>query len=79
VIAWISKYALTKGVFSLEVIHIPEYPSMVQDATHSDVFFHGNDWHLTREEALDQAEKRRVKKIASLRSQLSKLEQMCYE
>jgi hypothetical protein len=42
-------------------------------------YIHKPYWHLTRAEAVKQAETMRQKKIASLRKQLAKLEKMRFE
>ncbi len=77
--AWISKYALTTGIFEVEVedcfsidpnmvaARTPDYPTQN---------FHKGDWHRTRDEAAAKAEQIRTKKIASLQSQIKKLEGM---
>jgi len=40
---------------------------------------HGNDWHRTEEAAIKRAEEMRLKKIASVKKQLGKLEKMRFE
>lgn len=72
---WISKYALTDGV-----------KRMAGNAGSSGVYFYptglawgykvGKDAHTTEEAAKAAAESMRVKKIASLRKQMAKLEGM---
>ena len=70
---WISKYALSKG----------RIPAVV--GTVSDRYFRvglqgfyviGLDANSTREAALEAAEAMRIKKIASLKKQIAKLEKM---
>lgn len=71
---WITKYALTDGItkkrayvcsgISDEMISIPG--SGLE-------FYHGKDWHSTYEAAKERAEVMRLKKIASIEKQLSKL------
>ena len=43
------------------------------------IYFHGNDWHRTPLDAITRAEEMRVKKIASLRKSLAKMESMTFE
>ena len=57
---WITKYALSKGIFEVEVEEIdPEYPNMVIHATKGNwkKFYHGEgkDWHRTQETAIQRA------------------------
>lgn len=70
---WISKYALSKGRISAEI-------GTVSDL-HFKVGWHGfyvigRDAHSTRDAALEAAEAMRIKKIASLKKQIAKLEKM---
>ena len=55
--AWISKYALTQGVFECPVEDCFETDlAMVKDlAEGSYAYYHGNDWHRTREGAVARA------------------------
>lgn len=74
--AWITKYALTRGVYCTTVEdHFDISPTFVGDANSSDNF-HGNDWHRTRDAAIAHAEAMRTKKIASLKKQIAKLQAM---
>jgi hypothetical protein len=40
--------------------------------------FYNDDFHLTKEDALKDAEKRRKKKIESMKKQISKLERLSF-
>lgn len=76
---WISKYALTTGLFEMEVHHMSEdgdsvYGNDMLQAFHKE----GKDWHKTKEEAILRAEELRKKKIESLQKQLKKLEKMTF-
>lgn len=70
---WISKYALSKGLFELEVeIH----DNMASGKAWSDCYHgEGREWHRTYESAAAKAEQMRLKKIESLKKQIEKLEQ----
>lgn len=72
---FITKYALTKGIEEIEVSHSERYPHMVTDEAPGlfRSFFKG-EWFHTREEAVADAEKRRLRKIESLKKQISNLE-----
>lgn len=72
---WITKWALTIGIFSESVVIDDEYPGMIK-TKHGYVHGVGRDWHTSIESAKAQAERVRVKKIASLKKQIAKLEDM---
>lgn len=42
------------------------------------LYFHGNDWHRTPEDALARAEEMRKAKLLSLKNQIQKLEAMTF-
>lgn len=82
---WISKYALTKGVYELEVkrcvksIHDKEESDMVEIKENCYTsYFHGEgkEWHLTKESAIVRAEEMKSRKIESVKKQLNKLEKL---
>lgn len=68
---WIAKYALTQGIYEIEVIDCGG--GMVKGEHYN--FFHreGDQWHATKESAIKKAEKMRLRKIASLEKQLINL------
>lgn len=73
--AWITKYALTKGIELVngEVCHAVS-SGMLSYWGHATA--HGDDWHRTPEAALARAEKMRHAKIVSLRKSIAKMESM---
>lgn len=73
---YITKYALTEGIFEKEVRQSRDYPTMVSVEGRSLECYHGNDWHLTMEAALERAEEMRIKKIESLKKSLQKMESL---
>lgn len=77
--AWVTKYAFSDGVIAVDG-HIPHYINkkvFCYAAMGSiDINVHGNDWHRTKEAALEHVENQRKKKIASLKKQIEKLENM---
>lgn len=77
--AWITKYALTEGIFSVdtEIIDGDKAISYVLHGSRS--FSHGNDWHTNKNIANKRAEVMRVTKIASLKKQIIKLEKMTFD
>jgi hypothetical protein len=80
---YVTKYALTSGIEEL-VMDVKENPEHFNKICYgkrhgySQSFFN-NDFHLTKEEALVDAEKRRIKKIESLKKQILKYEKMSFK
>ena len=74
---WISKYALTTGLYEAEVDPSNTCSGSVYDKK-TTAFYHGEgrEWHRTKEDAIKRAEEMRIKKIASLTKQIQKLENM---
>lgn len=70
---WCSKYALTEGVFEFDPIEVDEDYAWKDRFT---LLKLGRDAWESKEDAIADAEKRRIRKIASVRKQLSKLEKM---
>ena len=74
---WTTKYALTAGV---EVVNVGEedrdgYVYTEFDSGGCIQYRLGKDAFKTKREALENAEQRRTKKIASLKKQIKKLEE----
>lgn len=86
--AYITKYALTKGIQEVEVVdcfdvsakmvkEIPPLPAYGQFSLPAyGQYFHDDDWHRTREEAVKKAERMRALKMFSLQKQIDKLKKM---
>ena len=81
---WISKYALTEGVFSIDLNEPePDQPSLISSNGTVDGRWHmyhgeGREWHRTEDAAKTRAEDMRVAKIVSLKKQISKLEKLTF-
>ncbi len=75
---WITKYALTTGIFSAEVQDcFDTNDTLVRDTTKQYAnYYHDREWHRTREEAVRHAEKMRKKKIASLKKSIEKIKKL---
>ena len=76
---WITRYALTEGIFSClaTLEHNAsgrQFVSLKRSSSHYSECFFGNDWHLSYEDAIMQAEKMRIAKIVSLQKQIKKLD-----
>ena len=78
---WIWKYALTKGIFSIEA-HLVKasntwYASTIGIAAGPGTLY--SEWTNTREEAVVEAEKMRDRKLNSLAKTLQKLQALTWE
>jgi hypothetical protein len=78
---WISKYALSGGITE----HECSPPNDGSDYVHPGKPFAtyvsfklGRDAHTTREDAVKAADAARIKKIASMRKQIAKLEKLTF-
>lgn len=78
---WITKYALTSGIYEREQIEIDGDMAIVLEpkSIGGKNYYHGKDWHVTRDAALARAEDMRLAKIASLEKQLVKLEKLNFK
>ena len=74
---WITRYALTKGIIKKEA-HTTHSKSMICVNGKFPEYFHSNDWHETKEAAIVKAEDMKDKKIASLKKQLKKMENLTF-
>jgi hypothetical protein len=81
-IAWVSKYALTEGVYAARVQDCGD--GMVNllrpDGSSGWGYLHGEgkEWHRTREGAEERAEVLRGNKIKSLKKQIARLEGLSF-
>lgn len=75
---WISRYALSNGIteHNAEIRDARAYPGAPFASFAG--FTLGKDAHETREAAVEAAEKQRIKKIASVKKQLAKLEKLTF-
>lgn len=72
-IVYITKYALTTGVYSAEADVNGDMAVQRAKGSGYAQYFHGKDWHLTEYEALDRAEEMRIAKLKSLDKQMKKI------
>lgn len=79
--AWITKYALTKGIMEVTGEVAKTSPEMFcyklkgyEQYAHGE----GTDWHRTLESAIQRAEDMRVKKISSLHRSIKQLEVLSF-
>ena len=80
---WITKYAISKGIFTVEGDVSSAAPSMFAAISRESgysphLYFHGEgrDWHTTEESAKAWANEMVRKKLLSLRRQITKMEKM---
>lgn len=75
---WISKYALTKGVFETEAEFCIRDQSMIKEVRPNffgvPSYYHTGDFHLDHDRAVKKANEMRLRKIAVLKKHLKKLE-----
>lgn len=77
---YITKYALAKGIQEREVILSSGTPHVCTEKIGSySNYFLKPDWHETKEQALEQAEKMRLRKIDSLKRKIHKLENLNFK
>ena len=75
--AWVTKYALSDGVYMVEgdVCHETSSSMLKWTTRHGGTSTtHGKDWHRTPEQALARAEEMRIAKIESLKKSIKKME-----
>lgn len=77
--AWISKYALSKGIIETEIDEQTPGITFFSNNMHFDSNSVGIYWHRSKKGALLRAEEMRQKKIASLKKQIEKLEKMKFD
>lgn len=70
---WITKYALTVGIFEEEVEYTASAGMVSAYGGAHEIYYHKPDWHESYLKAKDRAEEMREKKIASLKKQIRKL------
>lgn len=75
---WITKYALTKGIYEAEVndSQADEGRVLILKGGHYYGSIYSPHWHKAKESAIAQAEKMCTKRIESLKKQIAKLEKI---
>ncbi|ELY2536611.1 hypothetical protein [Cronobacter sakazakii] len=78
---YITKYALTSGVFTAEADVDTEKRVASFRGSESGFwqFYHGDDFHFNEEAALARAEEMRIKKLKSLDKQMKKISAIKFE
>lgn len=73
---FITKFALTRGIEEAEADETAYGDMVTTRHLGYTQYFHGNEFHLTMEEAVKDAEHRRLKKIQSLEKQIEKFKNL---
>lgn len=78
---YITKYALTQGIFEAEAEECPGFKGMIEISGEYPEYYHGEgkDWHRTKAGAVKRAEEMREKKILSLQKQIERLKNLKFE
>ena len=78
---FISKYALSSGIFSVEAEFLESKDSVKyrRDGGSFMEFAHKNEWHSCADKAIDRAEEMRIAKLKSLDNQAKKVSAMVFE
>ena len=71
---WISKYALTKGLYKLEVVQREPNSKVVINKDNHRQVFRENEWHTTEDAALSQAYNIVDNKFQTLKNQINRLQ-----
>lgn len=73
---WITKYALTQGIFVKEAFDTSSDRMIGYQDGSCRSYIHKPDWHTSEAEVLAHAEEMRTKKLRSLEKQIAKLQQL---
>lgn len=76
---WVTKYALTQGVYETSVDISQEFPKMATEFANQLQTYHGNDWHRTKPEAIKRAEDMRAAKLSSLAKSMKKIQALKFQ
>ena len=69
-LVWITKYALTKGIYQIDAEGSATSTMVVGKVGGYRQCFHKNEWFESKEDAIANAEERRIKKLQSLDKQI---------
>lgn len=83
-IVWVTKWALTKGVYQIEVEDCFDTSSKMVKQIRSfhlscSTYLHGNEWHRTKNDAVKRAEEMRERRLRSLEKQIAKIKSLDFE
>lgn len=75
---WITKYALTRGIFEMEVKSMSKDGSAVYGETWRDAYY-SRDWYKRKTDAVKRAKEMRKREIARLENKIKKLKEKRFE
>lgn len=75
-ILYITKNALTKGIETKEGARINDKVASVNHSNNNSQLFFKPDWHVTRDEAIQQANRMKKIKIENLNKQINRIESL---
>ena len=78
-IMWLSKYALSRGIYSVEASGPLIEDKYVSVKESYNLHILGKEIHTSSSDAIKAAEAARIEKIASLRKKINRLEQMTFD
>ena len=78
-IMWLSKYALSRGIYSVEALGPLIEDKYVGVKGSYNLYILGKEIHTCSSDAAKAAEAARIEKIASLRKKITRLEQMTFD
>jgi len=77
---WITKYALTQGIFEVEAERCVNVDDNMINAGKFGLFHGaGKEWHVNKEDAIKRAEEMRQNKIVNIQKQINKLQNLRFE
>lgn len=76
---WITKYALTIGIYEVEADRRMDEDMISVKENGEEKYYYGYEWTRTKEEAVEIAYELRNYEILSLKKQIEKLEKMKFE
>jgi hypothetical protein len=76
--AWITRYALTRGVFKVKAKQYDPTTIVIEHGQNKGALVFRDDWHRTADAAEIRADRMRKTKIGSLRKQIEKLDAMWF-
>ena len=78
---FISKYALSSGIFAAEAEFLENKDSVKfrRDSSSFMEFAHKNEWHSCADNAIERAEEMRIAKLKSLDKQAKKVSALVFE
>ena len=73
---WVTKYALTQGIFQVEAELVKSSDVTIRVSKPSGIttYYHKNEWYLTKQEAVSRAKEMQKKMLISLQERIKKIE-----